>query len=153
MQENLNITKENALKTYDKASTEEKLFMERLFGKKVFQKNLLERINNFNDICVEVGTTEKEFKAKHKDLDENTYSFLQTKLITEVLNEGWTPDWNNSNEYKYYIWWDMKKACFDVCFYYYECSVVPSRLCFKESKLVEFAANKFKDIYNKYFLG
>ena len=34
--------------------------------------------------------------------DEIARRKLET--ITEALNEGWRPDWNNTNEYKYFPW-------------------------------------------------
>ncbi|MCM1445867.1 MAG: hypothetical protein NC044_05625 [Prevotella sp.] len=31
-------------------------------------------------------------------------AFLELRIITAALNEGWTPDWSDEDEYKYFPW-------------------------------------------------
>ena len=50
MSETLEITKEAAIKAHDEASTKGKTLLENLFGKRVFQKDIKERIKTFDDV-------------------------------------------------------------------------------------------------------
>ena len=50
MAETLEITRQAAIKAHDEASTEGKTLLENLFGKRVFQKDIKERIKTFDDV-------------------------------------------------------------------------------------------------------
>lgn len=76
-------------------------------------------------------------------------------IIAEALNDGWKPNWKNSNEYKYYPWFYMNSGsglAFGVCDADYSNSSVGSRLCFKSSELAEYAGKTFKKLYEQYFV-
>ena len=87
------------------------------------------------------------------DSDEKAYKLL--KLIAITLNEGWTPDWNNDNQYKYYPWFYMGGSsgfrC-SGCGDWRSGSDVGSRLCFKTRELAEYAANQFTETYKQFML-
>jgi hypothetical protein len=77
-------------------------------------------------------------------------------IIVQALNEGWVPNWNNDNEYKYYGWFDMEKEKNNPSGFrlygvdsYCSCSDVGSRLCFKSRELAEYAF-KQKEILQLY---
>lgn len=43
-------------------------------------------------------------------------AYLKLSIIAEALNEGWTPDWDNSSEIKYYPYFKMSGSglsCYD----------------------------------------
>lgn len=75
-------------------------------------------------------------------------------IIAKALNEGWKPNWNNDNEYKYYPWFDMENG-FVCCGRDFDdaCSIVGSRLCFRSSDIVEHlvAQPEFFELYKSYF--
>ena len=69
-----------------------------------------------------------------------------------VLNGGWTPDWDNWDERKWTLWFDMRSASAGgsaAWFSLYgvdlghECSYVGSRLVFKTRELAEHYAEHF----------
>nr|WP_240604985.1 hypothetical protein [Paramuribaculum intestinale] len=67
--------------------------------------DIRERVKTYADACEVLGIAEmdeKAFKACGFRPDEIARRKLET--ITEALNEGWRPDWNNTNEYKYFPW-------------------------------------------------
>jgi hypothetical protein len=76
-------------------------------------------------------------------------------IITEALNEGWKPNWNDASEWKYFPYFLVKSnaknpggtglSCNDYCFDLY--SAVGSRLCFKSSDLAKYAGTKFAKLY------
>lgn len=74
--------------------------------------------------------------------------------IAKALNEGWTPDWQNDDERKYYPWMDMEDdngsglgLSFTDYDYVYSYSLVGSRLCFKSRELAEYAGRQFVGLY------
>lgn len=120
---------------------------------------ITDRVKTFSDACEVVGvsenqkiilnlnTTDKETKAAQ--------AYTKLQIIAKALNEGWFPDWNNSNEVKYWPWLEWKKSgagfSFNVCDFVYSHSSVGSRLCFKTRALAEYAGQQFTDIYNDFF--
>jgi hypothetical protein len=73
--------------------------------------------------------------------------------IAKVLNEGWEPSWNNSNENKYYPWFKMNSGSGLSCSGYdfvLSYTSVGSRLVFKSAELATYAGNQFLDIYSKF---
>ncbi|MGN6478505.1 MAG: hypothetical protein ACTHKV_14870 [Flavipsychrobacter sp.] len=74
-------------------------------------------------------------------------------IITEVLNDGWQPNWEDDDEYKYYPWFDMNDASaparfsFHVYDYDRTFSNLGSRLVFKTRQLAVHAGETFIDIY------
>ena len=85
--------------------------------------------------------------------DMRKYFEAQSKMIViaEALNEGWIPDWDNYNEYKYYPWFEMSPSsfAFNVSFYDFADARAGSgsRLKFRTRELAEYAAKQFIDIW------
>lgn len=87
---------------------------------------------------------------KHKDAIVAHYKLV---IIAEAINEGWTPDWADYNQYKYYPWFEMKKAGAGfsiVCSGWVDYSSFGSRLCYKSRELAEYAGKQFEKLYNTY---
>lgn len=109
-------------------------------------------LKTFADICLAAGTTEEIFYQKRLGYSPLALHTEECALIVNVLNEGWYPNFDDDNEEKYYIWWDMRnsKLHFDSSSYRYYSSVVPSHLCFKSEATVEKAKN-FVEYFTKLF--
>jgi len=116
----------------------------------IFGKQL--GVLSFEDACRKLGHTtvlpvsNKFVIAGHK-----------LSIIAEALNEGWIPNWNNEQEYKYVPVFDMRtSATKGVSFVYVDTlwnhthSVVGSPLCYKTNDLAYFIANYFIDLYQDY---
>ena len=80
------------------------------------------------------------------------------RAIAEALNEGWRPDWANSNEYKYWPWFVYNPA-----YAGFSCAAangtastttahVGSRLCYKTRELATYAGRQFEGLYNDFLL-
>lgn len=155
--ETLQIEKANALKAYDKASFKGKSLLENLFGKKVFLKDVKDRIKNFDDVLKENGISREDFKTSCKGLEPDEIAYRMAKLVCITFNEGWLPDWTNSNEYKYFPWFNMSSSSgvgFSSRDYgvWNTLSYVGSRLCFKSSDLASYAGKLFEqEIYKPLF--
>ncbi len=116
-------------------------------------KDITDRIKTFEDALEDNNISELDFKNSCKGLEEDEVAYRQIKLIIKSLNQGWNPDWNNGDEHKYYTYFDMRDGCgFSSSYYCAYCGAasVGSRLCFKSSKLAEYAGKQFASIYKKY---
>lgn len=70
-------------------------------------KDIKERIKDFDDVLQYHGIREVDFDAECQDLSGDEIAYKQLKLIISALNEDWTADWKNSNQYKWYPYFDM----------------------------------------------
>ncbi|MPL54934.1 hypothetical protein SDC9_00400 [bioreactor metagenome] len=158
MAETLEITRQAAIKAHDEASTKGKTLLENLFGKRVFQKDIKERIKTFDDVIRELGDDPEEFKNAISIMEEpDEIAYVKLKLIAKALNEGWTPDWSNGEWDKWYPWFKMDDSSFAGRFSFggavnqLSHSLVGSRLCFKSKDLATYAGTQFLDIYKDFF--
>ena len=128
------------------------------FGEKAFKPFDYRDIKTFADACEACGTTEAEFNAKFGNLglDLDTISYEKLKIVYKAINNGWTPDWTNFKEYKYYPWFEvvssgpgLSSSCSDCDNSY---TSVGSRLCTDKSEKAEFVGNQFKELYEDYLL-
>lgn len=94
---------------------------------------VMERIKSFEKALDEVELTddEKHILQIFKDLNAkdaqvtSTFAHFQLCIIARALNEGWTPDWTDSNQYKYYPWMKYTEG---VGFSYGDCGDVFTRV-------------------------
>lgn len=77
-------------------------------------------------------------------------------IIYEAINNGWIPDWNNYDQYKYYPWFGVSSSGFGFSDTYYYCDFastdVGSRLCTDTREKALYIAEQFKTEYQEYFL-
>ena len=114
-----------------------------------------DRLKTVEDAFNEVGLDYKIFKtnAENCGLSDDEMAYCILKIIAKALNEGWTPNWEDSNERKYYPWFEYKKGsgfvyhCVD---YWSTLTDVGSRLCFKNAELAKYAATQFIEVYNRF---
>ena len=151
----LQIDKAKAKKLFKTAASEFKEMLIDTFGKDYFTGNIMDRITNFNDICLELGTTEEEFKNKWGHLPSDEYAYKQLKLITEVLNEekNWA-DFDNTNQYKWWPWHTGGAAGFGFsrsnCTRTITRTDIGSRLCYKTEELATFSGKVFINIWKNF---
>lgn len=115
----------------------------------------------------DIKTVADAFKARDLDISEvPDFSNVPEKyrkpmldhfklvIVAEALNEGWAPNWDDEDEFKYYPWFDMEKGfVFVGCDYYVTSSSVGSRLCFRSREVVNHlvAQPEFFELYKSYF--
>ncbi|WP_166964664.1 hypothetical protein [Yeosuana marina] len=118
-------------------------------------KDIKERIQTFPNVLNYHNIIARDFAQQCDELAPDEVAYRKLKLIAQALNEGWTPDWTDSNEYKYYPWFEMGSASgvgfsYDGYDHWYSISCVGSRLCFKSRELAEYAGKQFEDIYKEF---
>lgn len=93
---------------YSVADEKTKPVLEALFGKEAVKpersKDVRDRIKSYEDACEELGMPVVTDWGDMK-IDEIAYAKLKT--IVWALNEGWVPDWEDSDQYKYWVWFNM----------------------------------------------
>ena len=117
-------------------------------------QDIKERIKTFEDVMKHLGIDPEEFDDRIEDMTPDEAAYVKLKHIAQALNEGWKPNWNDSNERKYHPWFDMRSASggfsFDGYGYWLTPSGVGSRLCFKSSELARYAGTQFESIYKDF---
>ncbi len=72
-----------------------------------------ERIKTFEDACNALGNHPLVNHYRYivedadKQMDEtgaDIVAFLKLRIVAAALNEGWTPDWDNKDQRKWYPW-------------------------------------------------
>lgn len=150
----LTIQEVNALQAYKEADKNGKTLLTNLFGKAVFNQTITDRVKSFEDACIALGIDRDDAVVNVGDgltPDEKAINaFAKLTLIAKALNEGWTPDWDKSSQYKYYPFFDMRSG-FSFNGVGGSCarSTLGSRLCFKNEALAKYAGTQFLDLYRQ----
>ncbi len=156
MSDTLEITKANAVKAYKSASKELKEVLCNMFGKHIFEPGkITDRVKTFEDACREAAEDIDAFHRSCAGLPKDEVAYRMIKIIRKALNEGWTPDWNDGNQAKWYPYFDMRTSSgfgFSVSGYvdWSTRTIAGSRLCFKSRELAEYAGTQFLAIYKDY---
>jgi hypothetical protein len=79
-------------------------------------------------------------------------------IIFKAINNGWTPNWNDYNQYKYYPWFKVLSSGSGFAFSYSHCGYgyahagVGSRLCTDTSEKALYIGEQFGKEYVEFFL-
>lgn len=152
----LQIKQDSLLVAFRNAGKEGKQVLSDLFGKQVaLYDNITDRVKSFEDACQVLGisTNVPEVKGlprKHQKAIIANYKLI---VIAEALNEGWKPNWQDSDEYKYYPWFDMSNPAgvgysnaLNAASITY--ANFGSRLCLKNRELAIYFGQTFTDLFN-----
>lgn len=155
----LTVNKKSALKAWNEADNKGKKLLENLYGKGTFEnQNVMDRIKTFEDARDETGRPGvPDFSMLPKDMRKHFEALYKIIVISEALNEGWKPNWDDSNEYKYYPYFIMSPSSFAFndasCDDSYANAGSGSRLRFKTRELAEYAGKLFIDIWKEIQIG
>lgn len=127
--------------------------------KTVAPKDITKRVKTYADACAVLGIEPMNETVLAKlGFTKDEIAYRKLKTIVEALNEGWRPDWANSNEYKYWPWFVSYGAAagFSYGNTNYTASNtnanIGSRLCYKTRELATYAGRQFEGIYNDFLL-
>lgn len=111
-------------------------------------------IKSFEDACkaLNYDPTLPEFPMASADEKKALIAHYKLTVIAKAINEGWTPNWGNSNQWKYFPWFKMSDGfSFRVAVCNLSHSRVGSRLCFQSEEKAEYAGKQFIKLYKEYF--
>lgn len=128
--------------------------------------DIRDRVKSYADACKVLGIAEMDEKGfKSCGFRPDEIARRKLEVITEAINEGWRPNWNDTDEWKYYPWFciqpgkgkdpdgkpngataglalaDTDYAASSTGAYF------GSRLCFRASELAAYAGDTFRDLY------
>lgn len=148
------ISEATAKRLYKNGSSEIKEILEDTFDKSFFNEKLIETVKTIKQVYEKLDRkmpTLTDYKFLPESKRERALNSQYIDDISELFNEGWKPDFNNLNQYKYYNW--FKKVNNAWCFYYCDCyscgSDLPFGFYFKDKATGEYCGNTFLDIYSK----
>ena len=152
----IKLSVKEAQKLYKTADSTFKAFLESNFSKKELCYSIMDRIKTWEDVCNELNINNSVLPYRNaktkKEISINAFTKIQ--YISEVLNEGWNPNFKNTNEYKYYPCFEYKNSpgewCFCISYYYLLHGAVCFGFYFKTKELSDYAGKQFLEIYKEY---
>ena len=148
-----------------------------------------ERIKTFEDAIAALGENHPNVIAYNCMVDVDEYdepdilAYMKMRIVAAALNEGWTPDWGNKNERKWYPWFyilteeenndldddakgrvvgrALNNAYANGGLVYssadnvstFSSSYSGSRLAFKAKELAEYAGKQFGELWATFLIG
>lgn len=128
--------------------------------------DIIERVKSYADACDVLGIPQLDEEAMlSAGFRPDEIARRKLEAITAALNEGWKPNFNDTDEYKYYPWFyiepgkgkdpdgkpDGAYAGLSYAYTYYAASstytYIGSRLCFHDRRTAFYAGNTFTDLY------
>lgn len=146
----LELQKLTAKRLYPDAPEWFQEIMRESFGKDFFTKKDFRDIKTFEDACFELGISESDVYTDQDSDDEVAYKKL--KVIAKAINQGWVPDWDNTNQRKWWPWFKLASGFgFSGSDYDFAGTItaVGSRLCFESEEKSDYAAKQFSEIYEQ----
>lgn len=118
---------------------------------------ITDKVKTFEDACKVLGLDPKQLPVvdllPEKDR-KSIIAYYKLTVIIRALNEGWEPNWNDWDEYKYFNWFYLDSAGLgyvtttDAATSTH--ASLGSRLCFKNDTLARYARVQFRDLYFEY---
>lgn len=120
--------------------------------------NTEKKIASYEDACRVLNIqpiNEEVFNIFPKEDQRSMLAYHKLTVITRALNNGWKPNWDDQNEWKYYPLFRYVNAGLS-CAYTFNAATnttayIGSRLCFPTSALAKYAAEHFADLYRDYY--
>lgn len=120
--------------------------------------NTEKKIASYEDACRVLNIqpiNEEVFNIFPKEDQRSMLAYHKLTVITRALNNGWKPNWDDQNEWKYYPLFRYVNAGLSVAYTSYAATTtyanLGSRLCFPTSALAKYAAEHFADLYRDYY--
>lgn len=161
MKKSLQIDENKAYTLYRTATPEFKQALEDTFGREFFSRSITDRVKSYEDACAVLGIDPHISMPDTSECpaeDRRAYiAFHKLVVITRALNEGWRPDWADTDQPKWFLWWYTEgnaglASAFSNNAPSSAGAYFGSRLCFKSEALADYAAKTFKSIYEDYLL-
>jgi len=92
----------------------------------------------------------------HEELRKFVIAAYKLTIIFKAINNGWTPDWSDYSQYKYYPLFEVLSSGFGFSVSDCGCAItgtsVGSRLCTDTSEKAVYIAKQFESEYKDYLL-
>ena len=151
----LTLTKQEAINLFRDSNEKGRKLLVDKFGLETFNKNWKD-IKSFEDACQDQGVEPEEvipFAVATTADQKSINAYAKLIVICRAINENKEPNWDDSNEYKYYPYFDMRSGSgFSNARYdrWGASASVGSRLSFRTREKAEYAGTQFLDIYKEF---
>ena len=119
---------------------------------------ITEKIKTYEDALKATGRPDvPDMSAFPEDMRKHFTALYKMVVIVEALNEGWKPDWDNTDERKCFPWFWLSRSSF--AFGVSDCGLGSafagggSRLKLKSYELADYCGKQFEDIWKDIQLG
>lgn len=147
----MKISVDEAKKLYPTAPDWLKEKLDDEFGAETFQAKAYEEIKTFEDACAQLGIDPLTVCNPADTTDEAAYKKL--KVVVKAVNNGWQPDWNKTDQRKWWPWFRLSSG-FGFSVSDFDCvsadSGVGSRLCFQTEEKSDYTAKQFIELYKDF---
>lgn len=146
----LKISESTAKRLYPESPSWFREVLEKTFSKQKLVGRKFDEIRTFEDACEQIGVNPLSVFSDIDTYDEIAYKKL--KIIAKAINQGWTPDWSNTNQKKWWPWFDLSSGFgFSYSDYHYSNAYahVGSRLCFESEAKSDYCAKQFIRLYQE----
>ena len=110
-------------------------------------------IKSFEIACEHLNINPSAFAGKFNCLSRGEIAFIKLKIIIKAIRSfsNWKPNWSNSNQRKYRVWFNLEKG-FSSWFTAYDLTAtyVPSALYVGTDEEAVFLGNTFLDLFKDY---
>lgn len=148
----LKLDKKTAKELYPELPKWFQVVLTATFGDDCFKKKNFDEIKTLEDAAEATGHSVGYLKMQDPEsTDEWAYRML--KMVVKAINGDWTPDWNNSNQYKYWPYFKLSSGfgfSGSASDYVGTGTGVGSHLCFETEEKCKYAATQFIDIYEQF---
>ena len=114
-------------------------------------------IKTFEDACKKLDIDPTKLPETSEILEEFAKPIIaayKLMIIYKAINDGWKPDWSNSDQYKYYPYFWVLSSGFGFSVTAYRCvgtsSTVGSRLCFESAEKAAHAGRTFLKLFEDF---
>ena len=121
------------------------------------EQEIIDSIKTFEDAQKATGRPNcPDFSNVPEDLKKYFEAQYKAVVIAEALNDGWNPNWDDSNEEKYFLWFWMSPSSFAEDDTNWRSTSAyagtGSRLCFRTRALAKYAGEQFIEIWKELML-
>lgn len=113
-------------------------------------------IKTFEEACEKLGQHETKLpdvSALPEKYAKSIIAHFKLMVIIEAINNGWIPDWDDSNQAKYYPWFKMGSGFgFSYADYvvWESDAYAGSRLAYETVEKALYGGKQFEDLYNDF---
>lgn len=137
------------------ATASDKKSLEEAFGVTFFKSKITDIIKSLEDIYIYLDINRElviPFKNPSTKQERSINAMFDIQNISKVLNGNWVPDWENTDEYKYYPYFKKQELSGWVvdCYFGYYFAMLGFGYYFKTEKLALFAGKTFIETYIDY---
>lgn len=114
-------------------------------------------IKTFEDACVKTQTDASKLLESIAIFGKHSQAIIavfKLFIIFEAINNGWEPNWDDSDEYKWWPYFNLSSG-FGMASgsdYFYSGTTCGSRLCTDTDEKAEYIAEQFQQEYKEFLL-